>query len=212
MVVYGPVAGWTAGSGAAPQASRAASLAALLINGHSIGPRAARRGAHSRMKTDQNAPETTQITRLIDQVRPESGARSKYKCRLARLLRLGTAGRGALAAITIVAGLLVFVGRICSPVLRRMEPAWTFFKPLILLALFVTGFLAMHPTWSPVDYHVIRLVHIVSACAAFVLVPFARLLTYLHTPLTQVFPETAWAARGTGDAGPTDPGPITVMP
>jgi len=33
-----------------------------------------------------------------------------------------------------------------------MEPGWTFFKPLILLMPFVTGFLAMHPTWNPIDY------------------------------------------------------------
>jgi nitrate reductase gamma subunit len=104
-----------------------------------------------------------------------------------------------LAGITIAAGVLAFLGRIYSPLMRRTEPVWTFFKPLILLAPFITGFLAMHPTWSPIDYHVMRFLHIVSACVVFILVPFTRLLAYLHTPLTQILPEAAWSPAPVDD-------------
>jgi hypothetical protein len=104
-----------------------------------------------------------------------------------------------LSGLTIAAGVLAFLGRIYSPLMRRMEPVWTFFKPLILLAPFVTGFLAMHPTWSPVDYHVMRFLHIVSACVVFILVPFTRLLAYLHAPLTQLLPEAAWLPAQAAD-------------
>lgn len=97
-----------------------------------------------------------------------------------------------LSLITIAAGLLLFLGRLYSPVLRRIEPGWSFLKPLLLIVPFITGVLAMHPTWSPIDYHVVLLMHVLSAALVFVMVPFARMLTCIHTRLTDVIPEAAW--------------------
>lgn len=97
-----------------------------------------------------------------------------------------------LAVITIVAGVLLFFGRLYSPMLRRVEPAWTFLKPLILIVPFITGFIAMHPLWSPLDYHFVMLLHVLSACAVMVMIPFGRLLSCMHTRLTDMVPETAW--------------------
>lgn len=113
----------------------------------------------------------------------------------------------ALAIITIIAGAILFLGRMYSPLLRYYEPGWTFFKPLILLVPFITGFLAMHPMWSPLDYHVVRLVHILSASVVFVMIPFARMLTCVHTPLVKVLPDTAWDA--TLDVSKTQTSPTT---
>jgi hypothetical protein len=107
-----------------------------------------------------------------------------------------------LAQLTIAAGLIWFLGRLYAPPLRRIEPGWTFLKPLILLLPLVTGVLAVHPTWSPVDYHVIRLLHVVSAAAVFVLIPFARMLAGMHAPLTRWLPEAAWDAPGPAPGGP----------
>jgi hypothetical protein len=95
------------------------------------------------------------------------------------------------AVITIIAGFVLFMGRLYSPLLRFYEPAWTFLKPLILIVPFVTGYLAMHPSTCPVDYAVVRLVHVLSASLVFVMIPFARMLTCVHTPLTRVVPEAA---------------------
>jgi hypothetical protein len=97
-----------------------------------------------------------------------------------------------LALVTVVAGVLLFLGRLYSPVLRAIEPPWSFIKPLILILPFITGLLAMHPTWSPVDYHVVLLVHLLSAALVFVLLPFTRMLSCMHTPLSRVVPETVW--------------------
>lgn len=94
--------------------------------------------------------------------------------------------------ITIGAGLLVFLGRLYSSVLREIEPAWSFLTPLILIAPFVTGVFSMHPTWSPLAYHTVLLLHVITACVVFVLLPFAHLLSFMHTPITRVIPEAAW--------------------
>lgn len=94
--------------------------------------------------------------------------------------------------VTIGAGLLVFLGRLYSSAVRKLEPTWAFLRPLILIAPFVTGVLAMHPTWSPFHYQTVLLLHVLSACLVFVLLPFARLLSFLATPITKVLPQAAW--------------------
>ena len=101
-----------------------------------------------------------------------------------------------LAVITISAGALLFLGRFYSPMLRRMEPVWTFFKPLILIFPFATGYMAMHPLISPFDYHVVMLAHVLGACLVFIMIPFARLLSCLHERVTEIVPEAAWIPTG----------------
>lgn len=108
-----------------------------------------------------------------------------------------------LSYATIVTGLLLFLGRVYSPTLRQVEPAWAFFKPLIMLVPFVTGVLAMHPRWSPIDYHAIMVVHVFSASAVIAILPFARLFS-LHVGLEQLLPEAAW--------NPTAPAPRASAP
>lgn len=98
----------------------------------------------------------------------------------------------AISIVTILAGLVFFFGRLYSPLLRKTEPAWSFLTPLILIAPFVTGVLAMHPTWSPIRYPVMMLLHILSACVVFVLLPFARLLSFMHCPITRWVPQANW--------------------
>ncbi len=98
----------------------------------------------------------------------------------------------ALAIITLVAGFLVFLGRLYSPMLRSFEPPWTFVKPLILVVPFFTGYMAMHPRWSPLDWHFMMLLHVLSACLVMVMVPFGRLLACIHTKLVDLAPELSW--------------------
>lgn len=99
-----------------------------------------------------------------------------------------------LALVTVVSGVVVFLGQVYSPIRRRLEPAWSFLKPLLLVLPFASGFLAMHPTWSPLSYQMVRLIHVLSASLVFVLVPFTRLLSGVHTPLLRPRPELAWDA------------------
>ena len=96
-----------------------------------------------------------------------------------------------LSYVTILTGFLLFLGRVYSRPLRLLEPAYAFFKPLLMLLPFVTGVLAMHPKWCPLDYHVVMLLHVLSACLVIAILPFARLFS-LHVRLSQVLPEAAW--------------------
>jgi hypothetical protein len=96
------------------------------------------------------------------------------------------------ALLTIAAGVALLLGRLYSPFLRRVESAWSFVRPLALLAPMVTGIMAMHPQWNPVDYYVVMLAHTLTAALAFILVPFAGLLSDMRAPLARVLPELAW--------------------
>lgn len=96
-----------------------------------------------------------------------------------------------LSIVVLITGLLLFLGRVYSPTLRKLEPAWAFFKPLILLLPFVFGVLAMHPAWSPFDYHLTMLAHVLTASVVLAILPFARLFS-LHVKLTTILPEVAW--------------------
>lgn len=107
-------------------------------------------------------------------------------------------GADRISMLTIIAGVLVFLGRLYSPLLRKVEPAWCFAKPLILILPFVTGVLAMHPTWSPLSYQAVMLMHVLAACLVLVLLPFAHLFRSIHTPVTRWFPETNWRAEVNG--------------
>ncbi len=102
-----------------------------------------------------------------------------------------------LTITTIVCGLLVFLGRLYSPLLRKVEPVWSFVTPLFLIFPFTTGLLAMHPTYSPLSYQAVMLLHVLSATLAFVLVPFAGLLSFMHTPITRWVPEAGWRSAET---------------
>lgn len=96
------------------------------------------------------------------------------------------------ALLTMAAGMALLLGRLYSPFLRRVESAWSFVRPLALLAPMFTGILAMHPQWSPADYYVVMLFHTLSAALAFILVPFAGLLSDMRAPIARVLPELAW--------------------
>jgi hypothetical protein len=114
----------------------------------------------------------------------------------------------SLSYVTIVTGFALFLGRVYSPTLRRLEPAWAFFKPLIMLVPFITGVLAMHPQWNPVEYHVMMLAHVLSAAFVIALLPFARLFS-LHVRLPQVLPAAAWVPPAASAAG-ASPAPGVV--
>lgn len=110
-----------------------------------------------------------------------------------------------LSLLTIGAGAVLLLGRVYSPALRAIEPPAAFFKPLIVLAPLCTGVLAMHPTWCPVDYHAVLLLHVLWASLALALWPFARLLAPVHTQLTSVLPQTRWRSEGSLPAPATLP-------
>ncbi len=112
----------------------------------------------------------------------------------------------SLSYLTIITGFVLFLGRVYSPVVRRIERPWSFLRPLVVLLPFVTGVLAMHPTWVPVDYHVMLLLHVLCGSLVLALLPFARLLSSLQVRLDKIQPEARWQPEAGDDAEQTTVG------
>ncbi len=97
-----------------------------------------------------------------------------------------------LTIVTIVAAVALFVGRVGSPLSRALSRAQDYAWPLLLLVPLVSGLLASHPTWCPVDYQVMLLIHILSAELIFVLIPFSKIAHCVLIPFSQLVSDLAW--------------------
>lgn len=115
------------------------------------------------------------------------------------------------AIVTIAAGGVLFLGRIYSPMVRRIEPPSSFIKPLIMILPFATGYAAMHPLALPIDYQVVLLLHVLSAAAVFIIIPFWRGWACLHARLAEVIPEAAWDAPADALSDSNTPAPNDMV-
>lgn len=97
-----------------------------------------------------------------------------------------------LTVVTIVAAVALFAGRVSSPLSRTLSRAQDYTWPLLLTVPFVSGFFASHPTWCPVDYQVMLLIHILSADVIFVLIPFSKIAHCVLVPFSQLVSDLGW--------------------
>lgn len=85
--------------------------------------------------------------------------------RLADFLTLFT-----IVCIGILLGFRTFLGR-----LRSMSQRSDYGLLVAIFLPFVSGYLAMHPTYNPLPWNVMMLIHILSAEVLFLLIPFTKL-------------------------------------
>lgn len=97
-----------------------------------------------------------------------------------------------LTIITVVAAVALFAGRVGSQVSRTLSRAQDYTWPVLLMVPFVSGFFASHPTWCPVDYHVMLLIHILSAELIFVMIPFSKIAHCVLIPFSQLVSDLGW--------------------
>jgi nitrate reductase gamma subunit len=97
-----------------------------------------------------------------------------------------------LTIVTIVAALGLLALRVSSQLSRTLSRVQDYGWLLLLVAPFLSGFLASHPAWCPVDYHVMLLIHILSAELIFVLIPFSKIAHCVLLPLSQVVSDLGW--------------------
>jgi len=97
-----------------------------------------------------------------------------------------------LTILTIFAALALFSLRAASSLSRTLSRAQDYAWPLLLILVFVSGFLASHPPWCPVDYRVMLLVHILSAELIFVLMPFSKIAHCVLIPFSQLVSDLGW--------------------
>jgi len=88
---------------------------------------------------------------------------------------ISTGTADVLTVLTIACALLLLAYRTFRARHRLVSGPMDFFLLLLILAPFVTGFLAAHPAINPVSWEVMMLGHILSAEALFVTIPFTKL-------------------------------------
>ena len=80
-----------------------------------------------------------------------------------------------LTLFTIACVVVLFGYRTFSRRLRAMSMGSDYWLLVSVLLPFVSGFLASHPTYNPLPWNVMFLIHLLSAELLFVLIPFTKL-------------------------------------
>jgi nitrate reductase gamma subunit len=97
-----------------------------------------------------------------------------------------------LTIIAVVTGLALVIQRAAASSTRALSRFQDYALPLLIILPFASGFLMMHPLWSPVSYEGLFLVHMMSANLIFILVPITKLSHISIFPLTRIVSELAW--------------------
>jgi nitrate reductase gamma subunit len=105
-----------------------------------------------------------------------------------------------LAAMVIVAGVGLFLGRVLHPDARKLSRRQDFAWPLLLVVPFITGYVCSNFAIAPKTYDAMMLVHVYSANLIMLLIPFTKIAHCVLAPLSQVVTAIAWKfPAGAGD-------------
>lgn len=80
-----------------------------------------------------------------------------------------------LTLFTIACVIVMFAFRLLSRRLRSMSRRADYGLLIAVLLPFLSGYLAMHPSYNPFPWNVMMLIHLLSAELLFVLIPFTKL-------------------------------------
>jgi nitrate reductase gamma subunit len=106
-----------------------------------------------------------------------------------------------LTAIGIAAGFVLLVERVLGKTARSLSRAQDYLLLALVLVVFVSGFLAMHPGVNPFLYDSTMFVHVMGGNLIFVFLPFSKLSHAVLFPFNQVVAELGWhLAPGSGRA------------
>ncbi len=97
-----------------------------------------------------------------------------------------------LTGLTLLAIAGLLFGRMTHRASREMSKPQDWLLPLLCAAPFISGWLAAHPAWCPVDLRAIYLVHLLSAELLLVLVPFSKLVHIVLFWVSQGSTELGW--------------------
>ncbi len=97
-----------------------------------------------------------------------------------------------LTIATVIAGLLLFIGRVASRASQFISRKQDWLWPLVLIIPFITGFICANIGLSPKIYTISMLVHVLSGELIFVLIPFTKIAHCILLPLSQLVSTVAW--------------------
>ena len=104
-----------------------------------------------------------------------------------------------LTLVTIACVLILFALRLAIPRLRAMSRSTDFLLLWLVLVPFLSGFLARQPAWNPLPWEWMMLVHILSAEALMLSIPFTKLSHIVLYPFDRIS-VIHWQLRpGAGD-------------
>jgi len=117
-------------------------------------------------------------------------------------IRIPSIGEGLADALTLTAllcMLLLFSYRLLVPRSRELSKPGDYMLILMVLLPFLTGFLAAHPSWNPLAWNTMMLIHVLSAEALFVTIPFSKLSHMVLFPFDRLS-QVHWQLKpGAGD-------------
>jgi nitrate reductase gamma subunit len=106
-----------------------------------------------------------------------------------------------LTLIGIAAGFILLFERVFGKTARSLSRSQDYLLLILVLVIFVTGFLAMHPTINPFLYDSTMFVHVMGGNLIFVFLPFSKLSHALLFPFNQLTAELGWhLVPGAGQA------------
>ncbi len=105
-----------------------------------------------------------------------------------------------LTLLAIASGLVLFGGRVFHAGSRSLSRLQDYVWPLLLVTPFVTGYLCANAAVSPKTYQAMMFLHVYSADAIMLMIPFTKLAHCVLVPLSQAVTAVAWKfPLGAGD-------------
>ena len=105
-----------------------------------------------------------------------------------------------LTIITIIAGLLLLIMRAGNRISRAISRKQDYLWLVLLIIPFFTGLLCAQFALSPDTYNLFMLLHILSGCLIFILLPFTKIAHCILLPFSQWITARAWKfPAATGD-------------
>jgi nitrate reductase gamma subunit len=112
---------------------------------------------------------------------------------------LGATAADVLTVMTVVCIFVLFGWRLTTPRARALTRASDYAILALVLAPFASGFLAAHPGLNPLPWSWMMLLHVLSAEALLVAIPFTKLAHVVLFPFDRLS-EVHWQLRpGAGD-------------
>ena len=105
---------------------------------------------------------------------------------------LGTGAADALTLTTLAAAGVLLLIRLVRPAARMLSRLGDYVLLLLVALPFLTGYLAAHPTASPLPYRAMMLTHVLSANLLFVLIPTTKLAHVVLFPFARLSGDVFW--------------------
>ncbi len=93
-----------------------------------------------------------------------------------------------LTLLTIAGVVLILVFRVVHPMVRRLSKGEDYAVLLLILAAFLSGYVAGQP-WNPLSYNAMLLLHVLSAEAVMIAIPFTKLSHCIFFPFARLCSE-----------------------